>query len=118
MQPFQANILNSIVLIALGIWGYIDSSAAANALGTSLSPTVFIAPVAGLILLALTSGIKKDNKIIAHIAVLLTLLLILALFMPFLKREGIAQIRVGIMILAGAFALLTFIKSFIKARNA
>ena len=48
------NTLNSIVLIALGLWGYIDVQ----------SPTALIPVGFGVILLLCSNGLKKENKII------------------------------------------------------
>ena len=110
MKPFQANIVNALVLIGLGLWGYLSS--------TDPSPTALIAPISGVLLLAMTPGVRTENKVIAHIAVLLTLLLLVALFMPFMAREGIAKMRVGIMMFSCLIALVVFIKSFIDARKA
>ena len=67
MNAYKANLINSISLIVLGVWGYIDGSSI-----TALIPTAF-----GAILLACSGGVKNQNKIIAHIAVLLTLLIYL-----------------------------------------
>ncbi len=110
MKPHTANLINAAILIGLGIWGYLASETG--------SPTALIAPVSGLILLLMTPGIRKDNKVIAHIAVVLTLLLFIALFMPFMAREGLAKMRVGVMLLSCLTALAVFIKSFIDARKA
>ena len=62
MNSLKANILNSICLIVIGLWGYLESTS-----GTAIIPLVFGAALAFCI-----PGLKKDNKVIAHIAVLLT----------------------------------------------
>jgi len=63
MNAASANLLNSIVLIAIGLWGYFETNA----------PTAFIPVGFGAILLLCTPGVRKENKVIAHVAVLLTL---------------------------------------------
>ena len=64
---------------------------------------------------------KSENKLISHIAVLLTLLLLIALFMPLSSAIGrgdlMAMLRVGLMLLTTGVALLFFIKSFIDVRR-
>ena len=50
------NLLNSLTLIGLGVWGYVASGS-----GTALIPVVF-----GVILLFCTPGLKTQNKIISH----------------------------------------------------
>ena len=58
MNSLKANILNSICLIGIGLWGYLESSS-----GTAIIPVVF-----GCALLFCAPGLKKENKVIAHIA--------------------------------------------------
>ena len=64
----------------------------------------------------------SENKIVAHIAVFLTLIVIIALVMPLrgaLAREDtMALLRVGLMLAASIVAFVFFIKSFIEARKA
>ena len=111
MNTSTINIINSISLIAMGIWGYIDVSSF-----TALIPTFF-----GVALILCTNGLKKENKMISHIAVLLTLLILGALLGMRLPKSidqgGIGLIRVIIMIGTSAVAMLFFINSFIRARR-
>mgnify|MGYP001483071614 FL=1 len=111
MNAYKANLINSISLIVLGIWGYIEVSSV-----TALIPTAF-----GAVLLACSGGIKKQNKIIAHVAVLLTLLILLALLgmrLPkSLESGGLGLFRVLAMCGTSLMAMMYFIKSFIAART-
>lgn len=114
MKPYVANIINALVLIVMGGWGYLGSE--------DPSPTALIPVAFGVIFLAVTPLFKKDNKVVAHIVVLLTVVLIAALVMPLkgaLERgDSTAAMRVGIMIVSCAFAMLWYVKSFIDARKA
>lgn len=116
MKPFQINIINAIVLIAMGLWGYLDFG------GEKASPTALIPVAFGAIFLLATPPFKKENKVVAHIIVLLTLLLIIALFMPLRGAIGrgdqVGIIRVGAMIATSVVAMVIYIQSFIKARKA
>ena len=111
MNAYKANLINSISLIVLGIWGYIEVSSA-----TALIPTAF-----GAVLLACSGGIKKQNKIIAHVAVLLTLLILFALLgmrLPkSLESGGLGLFRVLAMCGTSLIAIIYFVKSFIAARK-
>ena len=111
MNAYKANLINSISLIIFGIWGYIEVSSV-----TALIPTAF-----GAILLACSSGIKKQNKIIAHISVLLTLLILFALLgmrLPkSLESGGLGLFRVLAMCGTSLIAMIYFVKSFIAARK-
>jgi len=95
----------------IGLWGYFEV----------VSPTALIPVVFGVILLLCTNGLKKQNKLIAHIAVLLTLFILLALIFMRLPKSldsgGIGLIRVIIMILTSIFSMVYFVKSFIANRK-
>jgi len=121
MKPFVANLINSITLLAMGAWGYYAATQTADP-EVGVSPTVFIAPAIGLLLLLSTPMLKKENKVVAHIVVLLTFLLIIALVKPLMsafgKEDMTAAVRVGIMMITGVIAMVAFIKSFRDARKA
>ena len=72
-------------------------------------------------LLLCYQGIKTQNKVIAHVAVLLTLVVLVALFMPLrgaIGRSDIAAtVRVALMMVTSALSMGYFIKSFIDARK-
>lgn len=116
MEPSRANLINAIILIALGIWGYVNGMS----LEGGPSKSTLIAPAFGLVLLALTPFWRKGNKVAAHIGVLLTFLLLVALAMPLRKAIGVdtaRALRVGTMMLSCLIAFVVFIQSFIKARK-
>lgn len=119
MRPYQANLLNSITLILMPLWAYLTFEGTIEK--PELSMTAFIPLVFGFILLLCSIGLKKENKIVAHIAVLITFIALLGLTMPLkaaiLDNRTLSLIRVVAMILTGALAMYTFIKSFIKARQ-
>ena len=111
MKPHSANLINGLILLAVGLWGYFASSQG--------SPTALIAPSFGLLFILLTPLMKKENKVVAHVVVLLTFLLLLSLVMPLMRQsDTIAQVRVIIMMLSCLFAFIIYIKSFIDARKA
>lgn len=114
MAPFKANLINAAILILMGVWAFLAS---ANGSVTILIPVFF-----GVVFLALTPGLKKENKVIAHIAAVLTLLIILALFMPLrgaLGRDDMAAVlRVSCMLAGAIFAMVMYVKSFIDVRKA
>ena len=111
MTTTKANLLNSITLIVIGLWGYFDVD----------SPTALIPVFFGVLLFVCNNGVKNENKVIAHIAVLLTLLLLIALVGMRLPKSidsgGIGLYRVLAMILTSTLAMVAFIRSFINARK-
>ena len=113
MKAYTVSLINSLILITMGLWGYFESD--------SRPITALIPVIVGVILVAINNGVKKENKVIAHIAVLLTLIIIIGLVKPLLgslERENITgTTRVSLMILSSLWAMITFIKSFIAARK-
>ena len=113
MKAHTASLINAIALIALSAWGYFT---AASPSLTALIPAAF-----GVLLIACYPGVKAENKVIAHIAVLLTVLIVVALFMPLQAAIGrsdtAAVVRVAIMLLTSVVAVVFFVKSFIDARR-
>lgn len=113
MKAHTASLINSITLIILCAWGYFTSA--------SPSFTAVIPAIAGIILLALYQGVKKENKVIAHIAVVITLVVLIGLFKPLQgamgRGDNAAIIRVIVMMLSCILAMIYFVKSFIDARK-
>ena len=111
MDSFKANVINSLSLMFIGLWGYFEV----------ISLTALITVIFGVILLLCTNGLKKQNKLIAHIAVLLTLVILIALIVMSLPKSldsgGVGLIRVVIMILTSIFSMVYFVKSFIANRK-
>lgn len=115
MNAASANLLNAAVLIIMSAWGYFSSE--------TPSMTALIPGVIGVILLACQGGVKKENKVIAHVAVLATFIGLLGLGMAMkgvISRgaDTMAIIRVGAMMITSIIAMVFFIKSFRDARIA
>ena len=114
MKTHHISLIHAIILISAGAWGYLDSA--------DPSPTALIPVITGIILLAVNSGVKKEDKIRAHIAVTMTLLILLGLMMPLkgqiVKENALGVSRIVVMIVTSAIALVSFIRSFINARKA
>ena len=113
MKAYTVSLINSFILITMGLWGYFESD--------SRPITALIPVIIGTILVAINNGLKKENKIIAHIAVLLTLIITIGLLKPFLgsleKANFTGTIRVSLMIISSLWAMIVFIQSFIAARK-
>ncbi len=119
MNARNANILNGLVLILMPLWAYLTFEGTAEK--PEQSVTALIPLILGVVLIACSSGIKKENKIIAHVAVLVTLIALLGLFMPLKSAiadgRSLSIFRVILMIITGIIAMISFIKSFIDARK-
>jgi hypothetical protein len=113
VKPNLASLIHALILIGLGTWGYFGSR--------SPSVTALIPVAAGAALMFLNRGLKNENKVQAHVAVALTLLVLIALLKPLTgsihRSDTSALARVLIMIVATIYALACFIRSFILARK-
>lgn len=113
MKAHTMSLINAIILIAFSLWGYFSSD--------TPSPTALIPAGIGVVLLLLNKGVKNENKVIAHIAVLLTLIAFIGLIFPILgalkRSDNYALLRSCTMILSTIVAMVYFIKSFIDARK-
>ncbi len=96
----------------MGAWGYCGSVTHSK---TALIPVFF-----GIVLLIVTPQFKKGNKVIAHIVVILTFFLLIALIKPLTsvigRNDTIALFRVTLMMFVSLIALIIFIKGFVGAR--
>lgn len=115
MKAHIVSLIHAVALIGLGGYGYLSSDTPSV---TALIPVVF-----GVLLLAMNNGVKKENKVIAHIAVLLTLLITIGLIKPLTGAMGddgdsAAVARVATMLVLGVLAMVSFVRSFIAARKA
>ena len=114
MNPFIATVALSVILAAMSAWGYF---------GSDTPSTTALIPMGWAVMLGLCSiGVKKENKIVAHIAVLLVLILTLALLgMPLRGAIGrgdpVAITRISVMLVALIGTLVVYIRSFIQARK-
>ena len=120
MKTYQANLLNSIILILMPIWAYLTFEGTVDK--PEQSATAFIPLVLGVILLLCNNGIKKENKVIAHVAVIVTLFAIIGnaakpLMSAIEEGRTLGIYRVSLMIFTSIIAMITFVKSFIKARQ-
>tara|TARA_X000000368_G_C22920610_1_gene662866 strand:- start:52 stop:417 length:366 start_codon:yes stop_codon:yes gene_type:complete len=120
MKTHQANLINSLTLILMPLWAYLTYEGTVEKPEQSI--TALIPLFLGVILLLCNKGVKHNNKIIAHIAVLITLIAIGGLLSkPLMSaiEEGrtLGIFRVSLMVLTSVIAMITFIKSFIQARK-
>lgn len=114
MKAHTASLINAIVLIVMSAWGYFSSD--------SPSVTALIPGIIGVLLLAMNGGVKKENKVVAHIAVVLTFLALIGLIKPLTgdkaASDSMAMMRILAMLASCVFAMIFFVKSFIDARKA
>lgn len=113
MNAYLASLINAISLIVLGSWGYFSSD--------TPSITALIPVFVGIVLLICSPGVKKENKVIAHVAVVLTLLILFGLIKPLTGALGrgdtLAILRVVVMLGTTVLAMVYFVRSFIEARR-
>jgi len=104
MKNFQVMIFNAIILIALGVYGYIISG----------SPTALIAPAIGIVLLGLSFPVKNDNHIAAHIGFGLTALSTIVFFVIGSMRGNYIII---IMAVVSLIATIFYFTDFLRRKR-
>lgn len=113
MKAHTASLTNALILIVCSIWAFV---AIGGSSWTALIPAMF-----GVLLLACYRGVRDENKTIAHIAVVLTLVILVALYMPLSSAldDGAfgPLVRSLAMVVSTLVALVFFIKSFRDARR-
>lgn len=113
MKPFIANLIYGILLVGLSLWGYLASEYP--------SATAFIPMAFGIALLALTPGLKKENRTLSHIAIALTVLVLAGLVKPLTgalgRADSMAIGRVLVMMAGGVVALAIYFKQFMDVRR-
>lgn len=113
MKAYKASLINALLLIILPLWGYFSSD--------TPSITALIPAFIGAVLLGMNYGVKKENKVIAHIAVILTLIILFGLIKPLQgaigRSDGLAIGRIIVMIISTVVAMIFFVKSFIDAKK-
>lgn len=97
-------IANAVVLIGLGVYGYISSG----------SPTALIAPGIGLVLLILAFPTKNGNKTATHIAVALTLVSSIMFFVTGVTRSNVIVLIMAVFTL---LALIMYIMDFMRRKK-
>jgi hypothetical protein len=115
MKAAQANLLNAIVLLAAGIIGYFFIIPETGV----KAPTALIPAAFGLLFLVLQKGVATSNKIVAHVVVVLTAVLLFICVIRFFKIEGWGAKKYIFLacILSNVIALIAFVGSFIEARK-
>lgn len=104
MNIYRIMIANAVVLIGLGIYGYV----------TSGSPTALIAPGIGVILLILSIPVKKENKTATHIAVGFTLVATIMFAVIGISRGNLIVL---IMAVFSLFAIYMYVMEFVRRKK-
>jgi hypothetical protein len=111
MKPHFINLVNAIILIVLGGWGYLEKE----------SPTALIPVFIGAYLWIQTPKMRAGDKNASHIVAAVTLLTVIGLFSP-LRREmnmedTMGTLRSITMLGSALFALSVYVKYFMDARR-
>lgn len=100
IQPYQVNLINALVLLAGGLWGYFHPEAQRS---YELIPVAF-----GLVFLGATPLFRTGNRIATYLVGGLTILLIFALANPLMESfsQGmiLKALRLSLMTLSTAAA--------------
>lgn len=110
MRPYQINLINAIVLLAIGLWGYFHPAAQRS---SALIPVAF-----GVLFLCTTPLFRRKNLIVAYLVSSLTLLLVLALAFSLIEafpyHETGKIIRLSLMALSSGIAVGIYFRTFLQ----
>jgi len=104
MKNYLVMIINAVILIAIGVYGYIVSG----------SGTALIAPAIGVILLILAFPVKNNNPTFTHIAVGLTGLAMIMFFVTGFMRSNLLII---VMATATLIAFIFYMMDFLQRKK-
>ncbi len=112
MKSQTAALINSIVLILIGIWGFIANDYAIHTLIVPLS--------AGIILLIFSRFLQIDKPNVLLLVSFLTFILMLAFIVPFQRNaeqsDVMGMLRIGIEMMASAMALIVYLRNFVQLK--
>jgi uncharacterized membrane protein (UPF0136 family) len=100
MKNYLVMIINALLLIIIGLYGYIISG----------SGTALIAPVIGVVLFILAFPVKNENSTVTHIAVGLTVLAMIVFFITgFMRSNYLILIMATVTLIALIFYIMDFL---------
>ncbi|MBK6622979.1 MAG: hypothetical protein IPH04_01965 [Saprospirales bacterium] len=114
MKPYQITLINAIVLLAIGLWGYLHPGAQRS---FALIPVAF-----GLLFLTTTPLFRSGNLLVAYMVSTLTLLLVTALAISLVEalqyREFGNIFRLSLMSISSAIAVGIYFKAYLLQQRA
>jgi hypothetical protein len=119
-KPHVVNNIYSLILITCAVLGFaLRYFEVGDIQFTALIPAVF-----GLILLPMSKGIKNDNKVIAHVAVVLVLIVLIMIgkmFVSSLNADVIVwrkAVLFGVITFSSIWAMKQYVAGFIAKKKA
>ena len=113
MKVYLVSMMNAFILMTLGLWGYLGSE--------TQSPIALLPVFAGALLISLIKGLRYGSKSMAHISIVVTFLILVAMVLPLIsaiKNSDSATIyRIGFMSTSCAVTIGFFVSRFIKVRK-
>lgn len=114
MKPYQITLINAIVLLAIGLWGYLHPGSQRS---FALIPVAF-----GVLFLSTTPLFRSGNLLVAYMVSSLTLLLVTALAFSLVEAfqyKAIGNIiRLGLMSISSAIAVAIYFKAYFLPQRA
>ncbi len=102
MKSYLILIINGLVLMAIGTYGYLMPGG---------SPTSLIATVSGFVMIVLSPMVKKENALVAHIAVGFTgLISVLFYIVGFLRSNSLILVMASVTLIALVLHIVDFLK--------
>lgn len=119
-KPHVVNNIFSVILITCALLGFaLRFFQEGDMQFTALIPAIF-----GLILLPMSKGIKNENKIIAHVAVVLVLIILIMIgkmWISSLTADVIVwrkAVLFGVITISAIWAMQQYVEGFIAKKKA
>jgi len=113
MKVYLVSMMNAFVLMIFGLWSFIGSE--------TPSLPALIPIMTGAFLLSLIHGLRYGSKSAANISLVLTLLILIAMIVPFISALGLndsaVSYRIGFMMVSCSIAIGFFLSKMIKIRK-
>ncbi|NEW82703.1 MAG: hypothetical protein GZ094_10100 [Mariniphaga sp.] len=113
MKVYLVSMMNAFILMVLGLWSFLGSE--------NPSPISLIPIITGAFLLSLIRGLRYGSKPMAHISMVLTFLILIAMIVPFISALGhndsAAAYRIGFMMVSCSIAIGFFVSKIIRVRK-
>jgi len=113
MKVYLVSMMNSFVLIILGLWSFIGSE--------TPSITAFIPIMTGAFLLSLIHGLRYGSKSATNISLVLTFLILIAMIVPFIgalnHNDDPSTYRIGFLMVSCSITIGFFVSKMIRVRR-
>jgi len=113
MKVYLISMMNAFILMVLGLWSFLGSEIP--------SPIALIPVITGALLLSLIKGLRYGSNSMAHISMVVTVLILIAMIVPFISAirlgDSATTYRIGFMMISCSVTIGFFVSRLIRIRK-